>query len=90
MSRLFDRRLLQPGPPSLYDVLQTAVYIDTARPDASRLRRLLSSPAAVRRARLIRPGGVGWYGRIQVISHCTISATVPGLAGAVGVRGRCL
>jgi hypothetical protein len=90
MSRLFDRRLLQPDPPSLCDILQTAVYIDTARPDASRLRRLLSSPATVRGARQVCPGGAGWYGRIPVISHCKISATVPGLAGAVGVRGRCL
>jgi len=90
MSRLLDGRLLQPDPPLLYDVLQTAVEIDTACPDASRLRRLLSSPAAVRGARQVRPGGAGRYGRIQMISHCKISATVPGLAGAVGVRGRCL
>ncbi|WP_406117630.1 hypothetical protein [Streptomyces sp. NBC_00989] len=90
MSRLLDRRLLQPDPPLLCDVLQTAVYAGTARPDAFRLRRLLSSPAAVVRARLVRPGGAGWYGRIPVISHCKMSATVPGLAGAVGVRGRCL
>ncbi|WP_406448681.1 hypothetical protein OH768_00040 [Streptomyces sp. NBC_01622] len=90
MSRLFDRRLLQPGPPSLYDILQTAVYTDTARPDAPRLRRLLSSPATVRGARQVRPGGVGRYGRTPVISHCKISATVPGLARAAGDRGRCL
>jgi len=88
MSRLLDRRLLQPDPPSLYDVRQTAVYTDTARPDAFRLRRLLSSPAAVGQARLARPGGAGWYGRIPVIPHCKMSATVPGLAGAAGVRGR--
>ncbi|MER5376273.1 hypothetical protein [Streptomyces sp. NPDC002553] len=60
MPRLFDRQLLQPDPPSLYDFLQTAVYTDGDSPNALRLRRLLSNPAAVRRARQVRPGGTGW------------------------------
>lgn len=72
MSRLFDRRLLQPDPPSLYDFLQTAVYTDTGSPNASRLRRLLSSPAAVRRARQVRPGGTGWA--VQEIQDARVIA----------------
>ncbi|MEU9057085.1 hypothetical protein AB0D37_43090 [Streptomyces sp. NPDC048384] len=72
MSRLFDRQLLQPDPPSLYDFLQTAVYTDASSPNIPRLRRLLSSPAAVRRARQVRPGGTGWA--VQEIQHARVIA----------------
>ncbi|MEU9761809.1 hypothetical protein AB0D98_19095 [Streptomyces sp. NPDC047987] len=72
MPRLFDRQLLQPDPPSLYDFMQTLVHTDRDSPKASQLRRALSNPAAVRRARQVRPAGTGWS--VPEIQHARVIA----------------
>ncbi|WP_327309747.1 hypothetical protein OG730_41360 (plasmid) [Streptomyces sp. NBC_01298] len=59
MTRLFDRQLAQPQPPSLYDFLQTVQATGDDSPRAMRVRRLLASPEAARLARQVRPGGTG-------------------------------
>ncbi|MFG3207351.1 hypothetical protein [Streptomyces sp. NPDC048192] len=72
MSRLFDRQLLHPQPPSLYDFLQTALHSGEDRPNVVRVRRLLSNPDAARLARQVRPGGTGWS--VEAIQHARVVA----------------
>ncbi|MGW2098688.1 hypothetical protein ACWCPX_13440 [Streptomyces olivaceoviridis] len=72
MSCLFDRQLLHPEPPSLYDFAQSALHSDQDKPNAVRLRRLLSSPDAARLARQVRPGGTGW--EVDAIQHARVIA----------------
>ncbi len=72
MSRLFDWQLLHPRPPSLYDFVHSALQSDQDKPNAVRLRRLLSSPDAARLARQVRPGGTGWA--VDEIQHARVIA----------------
>ncbi|WP_351234796.1 hypothetical protein [Streptomyces sp. NPDC002133] len=59
MTRLFDRQLAQPDPPTLYDFLQTVQYTDNDDPGAAKARVMLARPDIARMARSVRAGGTG-------------------------------
>ncbi|MEU0837781.1 hypothetical protein [Streptomyces sp. NPDC005969] len=59
MTRLFDRQLAQPDPPSLYDFLQTVQSTDSDRPLAAKARVMLARPDIARLARTVGAGGTG-------------------------------
>lgn len=58
MTRLFDRQLAQPEPPSLYDLLQIFQHGDDSA-TAMKARRMLASPEVARLVRTVRSGGTG-------------------------------
>ncbi|MFI6063177.1 hypothetical protein [Streptomyces sp. NPDC051286] len=59
MTRLFDRQLAQPDPPTLYDFLQTVQSTDRDSPLAAKARVMLARPDIARLARTVRAGGTG-------------------------------
>ncbi|MFB6984621.1 hypothetical protein ACNPQN_32760 [Streptomyces sp. NPDC056297] len=70
MTRLFDRQLAQPDPPTLYDFLQTTQYTDS--PLAAKARVMLARPDIVRLARTVRAGGTGV--RVQKVQGAHVVA----------------
>ncbi|MDX2733462.1 hypothetical protein [Streptomyces sp. PA03-2a] len=74
MTRLFDRQLAQPDPPTLYDFLQTVQATDRGSdsPGAVKARVMMARPDIVRMARTVRAGGTGI--RVQEIQGAHVVA----------------